>query len=258
MKIKYSWLFILPLMIAFSCDTINEPYIENTNGQLNSDVILIEFTGMKCVYCPQGHIAIDELKDLYGDKIRPIAIHAGEFAEPDVEFPADYRTDAGNTLYDYIEPLGFPSGSINSFSPDSVVAVTAWATKVAQQGMQKPVALLTVTVSIVDSVINLKIITQGTRMTESDYRLCAYLTEDKVIGKQKDGSKTIEDYQHNHMLRAVFGNVWGKEIDFGTKSESNFSLKLQSKWNKDNLDVVPFILDYNSKKIIPAEVNFTE
>jgi len=258
MRLKY---ILLPLIIAvanYSCDKIDEPYLENTNGQLSSNVVLIEFTGMKCIYCPQGHIAVEELKDLYGDKVQPIAIHAGDFAEPDVEFPADFRTDAGNTLFNFIEPQGFPSGSVNSFTSDSVVSPTAWAAKVVQQGMQKPKVLLSITLSIVDSTINLEINTQSTGSLTGNYRLCAYLTEDKVIGKQKDGNITYDDYEHNHMLRAVFGDVWGKDIIFGTNSESKFTMKLQENWNKDNLKVVPFILNFDTKEILPTDVNFTE
>ena len=253
---------LLPIIILVTgfvaCDTIDGPYTEKAN-QLTSDVVLIEFTGMKCPNCPLGHAAIEELVETYGGKIHPVAIHTGNFAKPDNEFPADYRSDTGNSIYDEMEePSSFPSGTVNSFSADDVDSPTSWASKVAEQGNLSPKILMTITFSITDSIINLSLTAQSTTSLSGNLRLCAYLTEDKVIGKQINGSVIIEEYEHNHMLRASFGDVWGQKINLGSKIEKQFTMNLKKEWNKDNLRVVPFVFDYDSRQILPADIIFTE
>jgi len=255
---KNKLLPIIILVVAFaSCDTIDGPYSEKAN-QLTSDVVLIEFTGMKCPNCPLGHAAIEELVTMYGEKVHPVAVHAGNFAYPDNEFPADYQCDAGNSIFDEMEPSGFPSGTINSFLADDIDSPTSWASKAAEKGNLPPKVLMTVTFLITDSIVNLDLTVQSTTSLSGNYSLCAYLTEDKVIGKQIDGSEVIENYEHNHMLRAAFGNVWGENITLENKIEKQYILRLKNEWNKDNLHVVPFVLDKKTKEILPADIIFTK
>ncbi|MGM0613664.1 MAG: hypothetical protein ACQESM_09165, partial [Bacteroidota bacterium] len=48
----------------------------------NKNVILEEFTGMKCPYCPDGHRIANDIMDANPGDVFVINIHTGSFAQP--------------------------------------------------------------------------------------------------------------------------------------------------------------------------------
>jgi thiol-disulfide isomerase/thioredoxin len=249
-------LIAIPLLWS-SCDTIDGSYLENPDA-LTSDVIIFEFTGMNCPNCPMGHKKIDQLNELYGHKIHPIAIHCGVFAVPDIDLPVDYRTKAGDDIYEELLPENFPSGVVNNMVYDSIVSPTTWASKVASNGSKLPFVIINVETSIDDSKISIHLEVHPIEKLTGNYKLCAYLTEDGVIGKQLDGSELITDYVHNHMLRAAFGDTWGKTIQLSEDIDFDTELDIKTEWNRNNLHVVPFILNESNFEILPADIIFVD
>ena len=76
----------LPLMVGqqnhFSIDvkmnnTENtiKSYVKNLSFEPQKRVVLEEFTGMTCVNCPLGILAIEKIKSIYGKQFLPIALH---------------------------------------------------------------------------------------------------------------------------------------------------------------------------------------
>ena len=53
----------------------------NTSPQ-NKKVLLEEFTGIHCGYCPDGHLLAQNLHDAYPDDVFLINIHTGGYASP--------------------------------------------------------------------------------------------------------------------------------------------------------------------------------
>ncbi|MBQ8226868.1 MAG: Omp28-related outer membrane protein [Bacteroidaceae bacterium] len=66
-------------------------------------VVMEEYTGTWCGWCPRGLVAIDVLSEEYGDKFIPIAIHSGDNMED-----ASFGGVAGN-----FSTGSFPSSTIN-------------------------------------------------------------------------------------------------------------------------------------------------
>src|SRR5690554_6885345 len=63
----------------------------------NKNVVLEEFTGIHCVYCPQGHAIAKAIQDAHPDDVSLINIHQGSFATPGPNEP-DFRTPYGNAI----------------------------------------------------------------------------------------------------------------------------------------------------------------
>src|SRR5690554_4494309 len=78
----------------------------------NKNVVLEEFTGIYCVYCPEGHAIAQALKDSNPDRVSLINIHQGSFAAPSGSAP-DFRTPYGNAIAGQTGLTGYPSGTIN-------------------------------------------------------------------------------------------------------------------------------------------------
>ena len=53
-------------------------------------ILLEDYTGHKCGNCPRAAEKAEELKEIYGDQLIPIAIHAGFFAS---DFGGNFTTD---------------------------------------------------------------------------------------------------------------------------------------------------------------------
>ena len=63
----------------------------------NKNVILEEFTGIHCGYCPDGHKIANNIVTSNPGRVFLINIHSGSFAVPAAGEP-DFRTDAGTAI----------------------------------------------------------------------------------------------------------------------------------------------------------------
>src|SRR5688572_21847715 len=48
----------------------------------DKNVVLEEFTGARCVNCPQGHVLLDNLENQHGERFIAISNHSEFLAEP--------------------------------------------------------------------------------------------------------------------------------------------------------------------------------
>ena len=57
----------------------------------NKNVILEEFTGIQCVYCPDGHLIASQIQSNNINDVYIIKIHSGTYSYPSMGQP-DFRT----------------------------------------------------------------------------------------------------------------------------------------------------------------------
>ena len=60
----------------------------------NKNVVLEEFTGISCPYCPDGHAIAEGIKNNNPGDVMLINIHTGGYATPQ-EAGTDFRTNYG-------------------------------------------------------------------------------------------------------------------------------------------------------------------
>jgi hypothetical protein len=85
--------------------------IVSTNPE-NKNVILEEFTGIYCVYCPEGHAIAQAIKDANPNDVYLINIHTGGYANPTGNDP-DFRTQFGAAIASQSNLVGYPAGTVN-------------------------------------------------------------------------------------------------------------------------------------------------
>ena len=117
---KYTFLFVAICVSMFSCkeETVYIPPLgQNTSSNTSNNlknIFIEEFTGVKCVNCPDGAAVIEDLKSKYKDRLVAVSIHAGFFAKKMTESKFDFKTAQGNSLLTYLgEPAGYPAAVIN-------------------------------------------------------------------------------------------------------------------------------------------------
>lgn len=102
-----------------------------TNVQ-KRNILLEEFTGIHCGYCPQGHAIANTLLTAKPENVYVIAIHSGNYSIPGSDEP-DFRTDIGDILDVELgaSQAGYPCGTINRhvFSGSSIITGRADWTK---------------------------------------------------------------------------------------------------------------------------------
>lgn len=191
----------------------------------NKNVILEEFTGIHCGYCPDGHKIANNLVAANPNRVFLINIHSGSFAVPAAGEP-DFRTDAGNAIDASAGITGYPSGSLNRNTSPWGQSRNLWTSQAASLLAQtSPVNVAVksyVDFATRELTTEVEVYYTSNGATSKNYLTIA-LTEDDILGPQSDyGNYNPTNwvdgkYKHNHVLRQLItsGN-FGMAIDTTT------------------------------------------
>jgi hypothetical protein len=239
-------------------------------------VMLEDFTGQFCGNCPRAGAVAAQLKQQHGERLVVMEEHVTDyFAAPKAYAPyqVDYRVMPFSTeLENAFGLAALPKGAVNRLprpnSTSLVLEFADWGTAV-QEGLNRPAQeelRITPRYNAATHTVQLKVLTRYLRAQTGAFRLGVFLTEDNVVGGQKDydrptGQQDITNYVHRHVLRAALTGT------FGTLQASNpatgrvfnnylgFTLPLnattqQPMWNTANLSVVAYLANDATKEIV--------
>lgn len=184
----------------------------------NRKVVLEEFTGIHCQYCPDGHKIANQIQASKAPgEVILVNIHTGGYATPSGSEP-DYRTTEGNAIAGMTNMgiTGYPTGAIDRhiFSGTTMAhSRGAWATNAnTMLSQSSPVNVaLQGTLNAVTRVLQVQAQVYYTANSATPTNsLTIALLEDWVVGPQTSGAvwypaMTNPDgtYNHMHMLRKV-------------------------------------------------------
>jgi hypothetical protein len=239
----------------------------------NRNVILEEYTGIYCVFCPDGHKKANQLKANYAGQIEVINIHQGSFAAPFGNDP-DFTTPWGDALAGQtgIENYGYPSGTVNrhAFSGSEVNGDTEdytildrneWGTYVEQILSEPSPVNMRAKATLDWSANMLTVEVKGyytANSNSSTNLLNVALLQENILGPQAGGvdfySEMVNSdglYKHNHMLRDFLTGQWGDTIHQTTAGSSftkQYSYEIPDKYKdiiveSNNLTVVAYIAE---------------
>lgn len=235
-------------LMAVTCMTHAADWHVSTQPQ-QRHALLEEFTGIRCIYCPQGHKIGAQLLETYGEQICVVNVHYGSFAEAPYADMPDFNTECGDQLGNYYQVASFPSAIINRRQHDgSIVANRSDWTDYCEQEMatETPVNLWTSAQYNPESS-NLTIVIEGyVRSTDADTQsginLAVALTQDSILGPQS-GGLMADEYPHNHVLRDYLTPVWGEELGI---------FEADSYWRREYSYTVPTA--YKNTEVDPAQL----
>lgn len=188
-------------------------------------VLLEEFTGINCGWCPQGHAIAAKLAKA-SPEVYVVAVHAGSFSTPAYDEP-DFRTVEGeNIVKEFnVERSGYPSGMVNRHdfydTGNPVCARSSWK-PYTKLGVAEtaPVNLL-VTSGYDGTTRELTVHVEGyyTADAQADNQaLCVLWTQDNIMGPQ-NGGLVGDEYMHQHVLRGYLTDLWGEALDSPAKGK---------------------------------------
>lgn len=274
---KILYIIIASVFISISCDKVEGPYIteiknDNDTAVFVQNILIEDYTGHFCPNCPRAARVLDEIHHTYGDRIIPIALHVSSLANPGAgDFYANFKTTAGDELDAEfgISASGLPKGMINrtEYNGDIKVPDGEWTSAVSVLLDAKPslgIKLRTV-LDTINKNVSINVNVNVLKDTIQNLNLCVYLLESGIIGGQLDqdvpGNHVVPDYEFNHVLRGSINNTWGDVISTSTDTLMNGMVlnsefekfPLESDWVFQNLSIVVFVYDNDSKQIIQAD-----
>ena len=182
----------------------------------NKNVLIEEFTGRNCGWCPDGHVIANQICHDNPDRVWAMNIHAGGFS-PNT-FPNLNTTD-GATICTGFAVTGFPAGVVNRSTATSIDR-GQWAAKTNQEmALAAPCNIAgqaVVNVASRIAMITVEVYYTGNSAEATNYLTVAML-QDSIWGSQSGGSMNPEQYVggnycHMHILRDIITPTWGEEI----------------------------------------------
>ena len=184
----------------------------------NRNVVLEEFTGINCGYCPDGHRIANEIKAANPGRVCVINIHQGSYAAN------TYTTSFGNALANQTGLEGYPSGTVNRhvFSGSNTILNRGqWASAASNiMGMSSPVNIAADgTLDWSTRTLHIRVQLYYTAsQTVTSNSLNIAIIQDNVIGSQSGMSANPDQvvgnqYNHMHMLRHLVTDQWGETIN---------------------------------------------
>lgn len=188
----------------------------------NKKVVLEEYTGVQCTWCPDGHRMANELKAQHPNDVFLINVHQGSFAAN------TYTTQFGNALANQAGVNSWPSGTVNRhvFSGSSTVLNRGDWNSAANQilNTSSPVNIAARgTLDWTTRELNLTVQLYYTADEANPTNMLnVAIIQDNVLGSQVGMSMNPaqvvgSQYRHMHMLRHLITGQWGEEITTTTQ-----------------------------------------
>lgn len=261
---KLLFLLAISSLFFFGCEEI-APNVTGSMGggdggggnvdDQERQVLIEEFTGVRCVNCPAGSAAIEDLLATHGAQLVAVSIHAGEFSPPYQESNYDFRTSEGDQIINYVGvPFGFPTAVVNrkEFEGNFGLQLGAgeWAGKIGDELTIPPTVKIDVQTDYNSSNRNLDLdVTLYVQedILEPDVRISVMITESGIEDYQLKPSPDglTADYVHKHVLRGMVTNFDGEIISetmvAGAEISKDFTYTVPADWVAENCEVVVFV-----------------
>ncbi len=238
----------------------------------NRVVLIEEFTGVRCVNCPEGSAELENLLALNPNNLVVVSIHAsGSFAIPLPDSKYDFRTEEGEQILSLLgEPLGYPSAVVNRKKFGDATyqkGKNEWGALVAEELQQEPVANLNLEANYSpnERALSVDLTILPLQDMQGDHRVTVMILENGIIDYQDTLEGKVADYKHKHVMRKTLTNPTGSSISDdnlleGQPFEKSFSYILPNEWVDENCSVIAFIhLGGQNKDVLQAVgVDITE
>lgn len=248
---KYSLILILAAVSLISCDKVDKPFIPGVSTELNTslfpgdfatypwptftqntntnrNVLIEDYTGHKCVFCPNAAVIAKGIEDANPTRVFVASVHAspggiGIFQSVDTQYPTDLTNPMviayGTTFANGFNFTGNPQGTISrkEFGGVMFQAPGNWSNSTTQLMTENDLK------TNVQAKINYFPTTRGVflhaeidtmNMASADLSVVVYLIENTFVSKQKfPGGVSDDNYVHHNIHRGNIDNrAFGRDL----------------------------------------------
>ncbi|MFT6166600.1 MAG: hypothetical protein ACJAV5_000210 [Vicingaceae bacterium] len=216
----------------------------------NRAALLEDFTGVRCGFCPDGHVrAAAAQSELGDDKFIIMAVHTGIYATPQTGW-ANFTNPYGTAIDAQADVSGYPAGTINRL-PASSLGVTgqrggsamsrgSWKTAaIAVNAMEAPVNIGAKATIDGNNLLTVDVDLYYTKGESAVNNVNVALLQDGLVSRQSGGTPQ-NAYVQNHVLRDLITGQWGETITETTNATSKvsktFTYTVPSDYNGTNTE----------------------
>ncbi len=225
-------LAVAALLALAACDYVDKPLGAEDGPDtpppagVPRRILLEEYTGHECTFCPDGHEIAEGLKQEYGDGLVIIAMHVGDLAVPrppgSDKYTTEFRTPDGDAIFQRWNTSSIPKALINRLPYNSTMLPgrNAWSPAVfAQAGLTADVDLWFENLSASGGTVSGTLKAAVLNNLAGNYQLVLALTEDSIVDWQLVNGAEPPDqpgYTHRHALRGNLNGAWGQALVNGS------------------------------------------
>lgn len=271
-------LAVLAFLSVFTVMAQSEQFVSTEPS--NKNVVIEEYTGINCGWCPAGHKKANEIAAAHPGRVCILNIHQGSYAAN------TYTTQWGNALANQIGLTGYPAGTVNRhvFSdldiPSGQTEHTVtdlyrdyWPTAANRILAEASPVNIAARGTLDWSTRELNITVQlyyTANEANSTNKLNVAILQDNVIGSQSGASLNPDQqvgsqYRHMHMLRHLITGQWGEDITNTTQGsfvEKTYSYTIPASLGSPNaiaakledLHIVAFVAQGQQEILTGCEV----
>jgi hypothetical protein len=223
-------------------------------------VVLEEFTGVKCGYCPDGHEIMKQIMNENPGKAICFSIHGGTYSVPYAGDP-DLTSPWAAAIISFSQLTGYPAGMVNREDLDNdgklAIGRGSWKSHAAQilASGNSPVNIgIKSTFNSSSRLLTIKVQYYYTADGNGTNKLNVGILESGIMTQQ--AGATTNPYEQNNVLRDFLTGQWGDEITTttaGTLGTKTYTYTIPSGWNIAKCDVIAYITKGDNKKIYSGE-----
>ena len=253
---QYLKILLFGLLVFGGCEDEPDDFeVSKVPSTFTKKVLIEEFTGAWCGYCPDGAHIVESIINDNNGKVVGVSLHSGDAMEV-------AHTNFLETTY---QNTGYPSGMVDRVPFDGSTCLNRvyWEYVANNQLLETAVCGLAIISEVNGQNATVEVHAGfNSALNGDDYRLTVYLIEDGVTGTgygydQRNYYTTvaespfynlgnpIEGYEHNHTLRAILSESLGdaimvSEMASGGEHIETYTVDL-SPYNKNKLSIVAFV-----------------
>ena len=227
----------LILLLSIVCFGVNAQTFVSTTPE-NKNVILEEFTGIYCVFCPDGHVIGQGLHDANPNDVFLINIHTGGYSNPNGPADPDFNSNHGAAIAANSGLAGYPAGTVNrhvfpNITPQGSPGTTAlsrsdWGTASTEiMSQSSPVNVAAqASYDMSTGVLTVNTETYFTANHTNSAFLHVAVVQNNVPGPQTGAAQYnpgaiipgpwTPTYNHQHMLKYLMDGAFGIELNTTT------------------------------------------
>lgn len=231
-----------PVNLNNELDCASNPLLQG-----NRKILVEEFTGVRCVNCPDGSKELQAIVAQTCGKVIPISIHTGTFSIPYNYSTQDLTFANGTDLDRLLGPVnGYPAAIVNrqrfAGNSERPLFVTAWASRVSQELRSPATASLNIgnTYNPATRELSVAVDVLPIGSQTKSVSLSLLILEDSIVSAQVKPRVGIDTfYMHRHVLRQVLPSYRGQSLGLLTGNvRRNFVYTLPAHWIERHCQVV--------------------
>lgn len=253
-SVSFKYILYCAVFLLCSCGDVaeEERWIGPQEVAATKNVLVEDFTGQRCVNCPDATATIDEMQQRFTARYGPghvvaVAIHGGSMAISD-EYPMGLATAEGEAMHTALGIDAWPAGVVDRTG--GICRYSEWTARIVSRMAVLPSVAIACEASVADEQINVtvSVTPSATSDTSLERRLTVWLTESGITALQfmPDGSRNAS-YVHNHVFRASLtepeGRLLGTASAAGGTETVSLSIPIKATWNVAQMAVVAFVAD---------------